>query len=410
MDSWKASSCRKGLLEVAPEGKPGMIDLPPPLMTSEPGSFARTTIAERKPQILRQVIRDNAYPEPIVHALEAFRDELVRQPIQPLAEEAPDVDFWNRAAAGYKGRSWLDLPWYFAETYFYRRLLEAVRYFQPGPWHAHDPFGSLKGVEEEQAAAWLAGNGQQLAAAEADLTMLLHSSLWGNRADLSHVAMQEQVQSGLAAQRERQHILVDHTERVQALLAAGLERVDLVTDNAGRELLFDFALADYLLQRGWAGRVTFHLKGHPFFVSDAMVTDARRLAAAVAAEPLGRRLEEHLAAGRLALTDDPFWTTYLGYRHMPAPLAADLAGAGLVILKGDVNYRRLLDDRHWPHTARMAEIAAYFPAPFLTLRTLKAELMVDLEPGQAERLAAQDPEWLTNGRRGVVQLVAGRKG
>jgi len=75
------------------------------------------------------------------------------------------------------------------------------------------------------------------------------------------------------------------------------------------------------------------------------------------------------------------------------------------VVKGDVNYRRLLDDRHWPHDARMEDIACYFPAPFVTLRTLKGEIMVGLQPGQAETLQAEDPEWLINGKRGVIQLV-----
>jgi len=100
----------------------------------------------------------------------------------------------------------------------------------------------------------------------------------------------------------------------------------------------------------------------------------------------------------------PFWTSCLMFRQMPLDLAGELAKADLVILKGDVNYRRLLDDRHWPHTARLEEIAAYFPAPFLVLRTLKGEIMVGLEPGQAEQLAAQDPTWLINGKRGIIQL------
>jgi len=382
-----------------------MSDLPPPIMTSEPGSLAHATIAERLPMLLERVIRDNGYPAPIVSAVEALRDELAGQPIRPLVEQAPDVAFWNRAAAPYQGWSWLNLPWYFAETYFYRRLLEAVGYFQPGPWQGHDPYIVQKREEEGQAVAWLAASGHELAGA--DLDTLLHSSLWGNRADPSRPDVQEEVQGGIAVRQERQHILVDDTERVRALLAPGLDRVDVVTDNDGRELLFDLALADFILEWGLAGRVIFHLKGHPFFVSDAMVVDARRLVGAIAAEPLGRRLQEHLAAGRLALTDHPFWTTHLGYHQMPADLAADLGGAGLVILKGDVNYRRLLDDRHWPHTARLAEAAAYFPAPFLAVRAIKSEVLVDLAPGQAEALAARDPDWLINGRWGIVQLVSG---
>ena len=47
----------------------------------------------------------------------------------------------------------------------------------------------------------------------------------------------------------------------------------------------------------------------------------------------------------------------------------------------------------------------HVPAPFCALRTLKGELIVDLQPGQAEALAAADPTWLINGERGIVQFV-----
>lgn len=83
----------------------------------------------------------------------------------------------------------------------------------------------------------------------------------------------------------------------------------------------------------------------------------------------------------------------------------DWGGKGFS-LKGDVNYRRLLDDRHWPHTMCVEKIAAYFPASFLVLRTLKGEIMVGLEAGQAEALAAEDSTWLINGKRGIIQLVS----
>ena len=60
---------------------------PPPLLTSEPGSFAENTIATRKPGIIRQVLSDHdgQYPPEIVTNLEALLEEiLARQPIQPL--------------------------------------------------------------------------------------------------------------------------------------------------------------------------------------------------------------------------------------------------------------------------------------------------------------------------------------
>ena len=80
-----------------------------------------------------------------------------------------------------------------------------------------------------------------------------------------------------------------------------------------------------------------------------------------------------------------------------------LAGADLVVVKGDANYRRLLGDAHWPPTASFARATRHFPARLAALRTLKAEIIVGLEPGEAERLRAEDPSWLVNGRRGVVQ-------
>jgi hypothetical protein len=376
-------------------------------MTSEPGSFARATIVERKPQIIRQVIADNGYRPQTVGTLEAFRREIAQGRLQPLTETAPDVAFWNEQALAYRDRAWLDLPWYFAETYFYRRLLEAVGYFQPGPWQGCDPFGVQKRAQDRAAMALLAATGGGLdgQSPEGRFALLLHSSLWGNRADLSNFTVREEVRSGDGPAEERHNVLIDHTEQVTAYLSSGVDRVDFVNDNAGRELLFDLILADFLLTEGWAQTVVFHLKGQPFFVSDAMIVDVQEIVALLDGEDLGQRLRAHVDDGRLVLQSDPFWTTNLMFRETPAPLTTELAQADLIIFKGDVNYRRLLDDAHWPHTARLEDIATYIPASFVALRTLKAEIMVGLGPGQAASIAAGDPEWLINGRRGLVHFV-----
>ena len=387
--------------------------LPPFLSTSDPGSFARQTILERKPQIIRQVLADNTYPETVVAALASLGEEIASRPVQPLTGSAADVPDWNREMACHAGKTWLEIPWYFAETYFYRRLLEAVDYFQPGDAPGHDPFGRQKEEQMEGDVRRLAPAWEQFTglATRARFEALLHSSLWGNRADLSNFTVRVKATNGLATVAERPLILIDHTERVGELLAGRVGRVDFICDNVGSDLLFDLALADFLLDQRWVQEIHLHLKGQPFFVSDAMPADARRTVELLRAGPgpglqaLGARLDEDQAAGRLIFATDPFWTSWRMFRQMPPPLHQALADAGLVLVKGDVNYRRLLDDRHWSPTTRMETVCAYFPASFVALRTLKGEIMVGLQPGQAEALQAEDPTWLINGKRGVIQLV-----
>jgi uncharacterized protein with ATP-grasp and redox domains len=382
-------------------------------MTSDPGSFARATIVERKPQIIQRVIDDNAYPPDLVAGLKAFQDEIAGRPMQPLIEAAPDVEFWNTQLASYSGKTWLEIPWYFAETYFYRRLLEATRYFQSGPWQGRNPFQKQKQILMEADTQRLAGTWDQLSGLEPNILFegLLHSCLWGNRADLSNYTVKVKARSGLATRQERHLILIDHTDQARTLLAKGVQRLDFINDNVGSELIFDLALADFLLQQGWARHVCLHLKNQPFFVSDAMPADVEQTIALLKRAPsaamrdMGVRLEAALSVRQVHLDADPFWTTCLMFRQMPQHLREQVAQANLVLIKGDVNYRRLLDDLHWPFTTRMDALTGYFPAPFCVLRTLKGEILVGLAPGQAEALEAEDPTWLINGKRGLIQLV-----
>jgi uncharacterized protein with ATP-grasp and redox domains len=387
--------------------------LPPYLMTSDLGSFARRTILERKPQIIRQVIADNDYPPEVTAALENFRNEIASQPIQQLYESATDVAFWNAEVSQYANKTWLEIPWYFAETYFYRKVLEAIGYFQSTERQGHDPFEKQKRGQIESDIQKLVIEWEQLSALEPETRFeaLLHSCLWGNRADLSNFTVKEKGRGGLTAHTERHLILIDHTEDIRKLLSHGVSRVDFICDNVGSDLLFDLALTDFLIGQGWVKEVHLNLKNQPFFVSDAMPKDVlltiERLKNTpnTAIQGWGQRLERNLTNGRLILETDPFWTTCLMFRQMPARLRQSLAHSTVVLTKGDVNYRRLLDDRAWSHTTRMEDVCSYFPAPFVTLRTLKGEIMVGLKPGQAEELQAEDPTWLINGKRGVIQLV-----
>jgi hypothetical protein len=379
-------------------------------LTSEPGSFAHHTFKVRIPRIIEETIEINSFPTDIRSALEELRAEVMGGAIRGLREAAPDKPFWDRASHPYLGRTWLDMPWYWAEAFVYRRLLEATRYFQPGPWHGFDPYSAKKQTEwvPEAAPRAVSATLHDLPAdPRARFEGLLHASLWGNRTDLSYnVAAQI---GETQREDERANLVVDDSGRVWEFLhAQPRRRLAIIADNAGTELLMDLALIDFLLDENLAGEVVLYLKPQPFFVSDAMPRDVEAGLDALAlgndaAGALKERIRLHLGKGRLQLRTHWFYATSLFYFQLPDDLRTELAAIDLVILKGDVNYRRLLGDAHWPPTTPFDQVTGYFPASLAALRTLKAELIIGLRAGEAERLQAQDPEWLVNGRRGLIQ-------
>ena len=409
---------------------------PPPLSTGEPGSFARKTLTIRKPSIVQTVLTDHAatYPESIKQALSNLREEVQQGwPIQPLHTAAPDAEHWAEAWRRHPHDSWLNTPWYFAEVFFYRRLLETVGYFgfsgdnpvltdgEARRWTGLDPFLPRKQAELKSEIPWriLAGALRE-AAGDPDegVRGLLHLAIWGNRVDLSHAHLAQSVQ-GIAVESEQANLVVDDTSAVLAHLhqrpAGRPVYVDFISDNSGTELLMDLALTDFLLRFNLADRVTMHLKAHPTFVSDTMPVDVDMTLEALQARPdpgfaaLAARLESYRAQQRFQLRSHFFWNSSSFFWQFPSDIKTLLSQAHLVILKGDANYRRLLgDSRCWPTTIPAAEAIPYFPAPFVALRTLKSEVIIGLQAGQVEALDRVDPDWRVNGQRGMIQFANGR--
>ncbi len=400
------------------------LPLPVPLRAEEEGTFTHYSVVTRLPDIGRRILAENRFLPPVAEELQDFFRSIPYGLISPLDDSgAPDAGDWRRYVAPYLGDNWLQVPWFFAEAYFYRRVLAITGYFQEGSGQGVDPYRYQKqqGLETtRQAIRALAGKllgWLQVPGLDRHvLTRLLTLALWGNQSDLSlWPADVEDRSTQVDADRRPERLLVDEVDAVVEHIA-GLEghpaRLDFIADNAGFELVCDLALTDYLLGSGAAASVWVHVKSHPTFVSDAMAGDVRDTVAFLAGDgdpaprTLGARLADHLDAGRLVLADNFFWTSPLAAWEMPPALREHLAGSALVISKGDANYRRLLGDRHWPHTTPFADVVGYFPAPLVALRTCKSEVGVGLPPGRAEQAAAQDPDWLVNGQWGMIQFRA----
>jgi hypothetical protein len=76
------------------------------------------------------------------------------------------------------------------------------------------------------------------------------------------------------------------------------------------------------------------------------------------------------------------------------------------VLKGDLNYRRYVEDRAWPHDTAASDLWLSDLPPVLALRVLKSEVAVGLERDVTEDLSRTEPDWLFNGRNAVVQLFS----
>ncbi len=378
-----------------------------PIRTDESNAFAHNTMKVRIPAIMREVQRLNPdYPAQIQAALDRLHDAIANDaPIAALKLPAPDADDWAKACAEHAGETWHSTQWWFAEVYFYRLLMEAVR------WHEtrRDPFAPKKAEELASPSLWaMLNTALELhgAAPEERLPAAILQALWGNRIDLSFAP-------SLAHGHDWTHddlLVADHEAAAQHILR---ERgtVHIVHDNTGTELAADLALVDALLDAG-VERVILHLKAHPTFVSDATVKDMLHMVDTMrsgkhgaAVQGLGERLQSAFLDGRVRYAPDAYWNSSRFLQDLPPRLEAVFTSATMVVIKGDANYRRAVGDILWPYDTPLTQALGSFQHPTLLLRTLKSDTLAAMPRAIGEQLDVADAAWRVNGRRGVIQFA-----
>jgi hypothetical protein len=355
----------------------------PPVLSNTPGSFPWSVLHDRHPALINKVRDGLPYPPAQSRALDALAEE-IEGVIRPLPQ---DPEIW----ADHIGERWYDVPFLWAESYFYRKLLEAVGYFTPGPWQGVDPFEPVKSAELRSEA--LEAELSELPTGEA----LLTASLWGNQADLGFRL--GQVDDGRAP-----GLVVDDSAKLWSLLTSA-GTVCIVADNSGRELVPDLLLADHLLATDRATRIVLHVKAYPYFTSDATMSDVLACLRRIheSAPEAGQRLWQAMRDETLVVRAHPFSVAPWSYHHLPADLAADFADATVTIMKGDLNYRRLVGDRSWPADIPFAAVTDYFPGPVVAVRTLKSDVVVGVPPDVLSRLDATGERWRTSGAHALIQ-------
>jgi damage control phosphatase ARMT1-like protein len=389
--------------------------MPPvtPIKTDGSNTFAHHTVCTRLPKMVDQIIEDlPGLPAEASASLRQLQHELETDArLRMFAPPAPDYDAWVRILADHDDRlgcaaTWKNAEWFVLEHFFFRRILAAVDYWNTGV----DPFGPAKARELAAPALGVQVETVLQSAAPDAFNARLAFALWGNRMDLSHTGS---VSHAVSAEDEPylDSLIINESEAVLRVAQTVCAPVHFVCDNAGTELAADLCLADWFMQERGAG-VHLHVKDHPTFVSDATADDVHALVdrlgsprSSQACRELARRLTAAIGNGQLVVTPDHFWNRPSYFSQLPARIISDFAEAALIVIKGDMNYRRLLGDRVVPATDPLQKWAPALPAPAVLLRTMKGDPLAGVARARLTALDREDPGWRTAGKHGVIQLL-----
>ncbi|KAJ6110056.1 hypothetical protein N7486_002291 [Penicillium sp. IBT 16267x] len=451
----------------------------PQYLTSDPSSFASVSANERWPVIItgaiddlhRTVIAANDTEKEnegksIIANLAKLKYELQHnRQLTPIEDDGhPDIASYNQELEQRGNPVWHDAPWLYAECYLYRRIESFFALSKH--WKGYDVFARQKmstfkssrpavlelaaryrelALEAESGKGSKGKSPEEIEEAEKLLfSEMCEICLWGNATDLSLLTSltYEDIQKlqGSEARKASQSNILRKKD--------GERRVDIVLDNSGFELFVDLILAGYLLSTGLATTVVIHPKRLPWFVSDVTPRDFSDLlncmvdpqAFYTAPDDSGKTFaplsekevsdvrflfeqwSEFHQDGKLIVRPHAFWTTQGGYWRLPkvAPeLFDDLKESELVLFKGDLNYRKLVNDATWdPTTAFTTAIGPMGPKSgirVLAFRTCKADTVVGLPVGVDEKLRQQPGggdekvrKWAWSGKWAVVSFSDGK--
>ncbi|KAK9448245.1 uncharacterized protein V1518DRAFT_418442 [Limtongia smithiae] len=394
--------------------------------------------------------------EECVARLEKLLEELTADAaLVPLENDgdAEDLDVgdynaqllaYNDAAKsnGTPVMSYLCGPWLYVECYLYRKIWSCTRVSKH--FAAYDIYRAQKRAafaQSQRAVAELASHYATLApalrageVATEQIAELFREfvdiALWGNATDLSLLTNLKagdlaNLQGAQARKQSEANVLVNDVAKAWEALTAGKggARVDMVLDNAGFEFYTDAVFALFLLDAGLASTIVLHTKRMPWFVSDVMPVDVDLLVEDLndatmfpterdAISIVASQFAAQRAAGKILVRAAPFWTTANAFWEIRADgsgggaaVWADVHDSTLVVFKGDLNYRKLVYDGAWARTTPFATALgplATAGVTVLSLRTVKADVIVGLGEGVGEALDAQSNRWMWGGKYGVV--------
>lgn len=300
-------------------------------------------------------------------------------------------------------------PFIFAEHYYFYHILKLSG--DADPW-ANEKRESLKRIvdapEEENRITKLvsAYNNNQL-------DRILNQSVFANSTDLSQ---QRAVVSNAEScgDNDVSDYIISDKKAAQDYINKSLGSdavIHIVVDNSGIELISDLVLGKYLLKMKPTAniKIVYHHNVLPIFVSDAVSADFHAAIEAIGAKnkELGDALKQDVESGKMVFAPNAFWNMPFPFKEMPKSLLDEFnnENVGMIIIKGDLNYRRLVEDKQWRITERIEPHVEYFQRPILILRSLKSNTLLGVNKMKLNSLKDLPATWKTTGDYGMIQFI-----
>ncbi len=280
----------------------------------------------------------------------------------------------------------------------------------------HDPYYKTKmdSLQEEPVKKSLEKYGN---CNITDLSTLLIHGVGANTSDLSQEGAHSDVVNEPHIKPNESDDVNKYVEKLEEKRQKGGKvKVDILTDNCGLELLSDIELAVFLLKNGLSDSVVFHVRVLPQYVSDVtknmFVDDFEQL--------LGRLedmksegmddfglladVRKYMKGEQICVKEDLFWNLPTYYYKHKAIFTEIIGTSDLVIVKGDLNYRKLVGDKDYYSLFWFRYRVRKIGYPVLALRAIKSSL-VDVGSSLKKRKTRRNIIHNINGLNGDYGVI-----
>ena len=185
--------------------------------------------------------------------------------------------------------------------------------------------------------------------------------------------------------------------------------IHIIVDNSGIELISDLILGAYMIENMDVDKVVYHHNILPIFVSDAVAADFDAALDAITSKnsKISKCIKKCLKNGKIVFAPDAFWNMPFPFKEMPKELLDEFNNekVGMIIVKGDLNYRRLVEDKKWRITKNIRSCIDYFNRPILILRSLKSDTLIGMDRATVKEYDREQPNWKITGDYGMIQFI-----